>query len=499
MHRRPGCRPAPLKEHQTIRTLAAFVSTSVVALCLATGATAACIGDCDGDGEVTVNELVAGVNIALGIAQIDACPSFDRDMDGNVTVDEILSGVNALLFGCPLTPTPTDSTTPADSPTPTDTPTPTNTAPPTATETATPRPTETSTLTPAPTVTPIASLTATLTRTRTSTPSFAATATSTRTVTSTPTATRSVTAMPVSVVRTCSLVGGNSQITIQSKAARAEVNLTGSQVWRFDAPGADGTRRIVSQPSDSHFDCVTASVLGTFQFAGCLRMDPATQGQGVIDCAGGHITAGYDVVASIDHNTNQNNTGFAQDPQCTAVYRNPNDAADGAPAPSWIEDGMGGHVHLGVCNSGVHLDQRGAFPAGGVHMTQSLILRVFEKTTCTAGLCPADTTPFNAAAGDVQVLAAMSSGNANGVIFDVNNIAGLTLGSTAGGNGPNICGFGNGTDPCVTSIAGAPYTAVCANPSTGSLHAGKLVTAVTALDLPSPIYDVVATIGITCQ
>jgi hypothetical protein len=59
-----------------------------------------CTGDCNGDGVVTVNELVVGVNIALGNASLAACPAFDRDANGEVTIVELITAVNAALNGC---------------------------------------------------------------------------------------------------------------------------------------------------------------------------------------------------------------------------------------------------------------------------------------------------------------------------------------------------------------------------------------------------------------
>lgn len=67
----------------------------------ATPQTVACVGDCSADGEVTVDELITGVNIALGAADVSACPVFDASGDGEVTIDEILLAVNAALNGCP--------------------------------------------------------------------------------------------------------------------------------------------------------------------------------------------------------------------------------------------------------------------------------------------------------------------------------------------------------------------------------------------------------------
>ncbi len=78
------------------------IGTVVVVLLLAQGqrASAQCAGDCSGDGEVTVNELVLGVNIALGNASIEQCSSFDVNSDAEVTVTELIGAVNSALNGC---------------------------------------------------------------------------------------------------------------------------------------------------------------------------------------------------------------------------------------------------------------------------------------------------------------------------------------------------------------------------------------------------------------
>jgi hypothetical protein len=61
---------------------------------------AACPGDCNGDGAVTVDELIKGVNIALGTTSGDPCPSFDTSGDGAVTITELIAAVNRALTGC---------------------------------------------------------------------------------------------------------------------------------------------------------------------------------------------------------------------------------------------------------------------------------------------------------------------------------------------------------------------------------------------------------------
>ena len=66
----------------------------------ATAASAQCVGDCSGDGTVAINELITGVNIALGSAALDTCPAFDADADGGVAINELIAAVGALLNGC---------------------------------------------------------------------------------------------------------------------------------------------------------------------------------------------------------------------------------------------------------------------------------------------------------------------------------------------------------------------------------------------------------------
>ncbi len=86
-----------------------------------------CIGDCNGDSEVTVDEIVRGVGIALGANSIELCRSLDRTGDGEITVDEIIQAVNNALNGCSpeATASPTLSPTAFFSPTATLTATPT--------------------------------------------------------------------------------------------------------------------------------------------------------------------------------------------------------------------------------------------------------------------------------------------------------------------------------------------------------------------------------------
>ncbi|MFI5365205.1 MAG: hypothetical protein ACHQ4J_06240 [Candidatus Binatia bacterium] len=60
----------------------------------------ACIGDCDGSGMVTVDEILTLVNIALGSGSVMDCEAGDANQDGQITIDEILIAVNHALNGC---------------------------------------------------------------------------------------------------------------------------------------------------------------------------------------------------------------------------------------------------------------------------------------------------------------------------------------------------------------------------------------------------------------
>ncbi len=103
-----------------------------------------CVGDCNLDRMVAVNELIVGVNIALGSGQLTNCPGFDTNGDEMVSINELIVAVNNALTGCPPeTPTPGGNT-----------PTATDTAGPSPTETTQPSPTETSE--PTATATPVA-------------------------------------------------------------------------------------------------------------------------------------------------------------------------------------------------------------------------------------------------------------------------------------------------------------------------------------------------------
>jgi len=58
-------------------------------------------GDCDRSGNVTVDEVITSVNIALGESEMSMCYEADLDSSDSVSVDEIVTGVSSALNGAP--------------------------------------------------------------------------------------------------------------------------------------------------------------------------------------------------------------------------------------------------------------------------------------------------------------------------------------------------------------------------------------------------------------
>lgn len=67
---------------------------------VASAAMEACRGDCDLGNDVTVDEVLTLVSIAVGETDLGSCPVADRTCDGAVTVDEIIEAVSRALEGC---------------------------------------------------------------------------------------------------------------------------------------------------------------------------------------------------------------------------------------------------------------------------------------------------------------------------------------------------------------------------------------------------------------
>jgi hypothetical protein len=82
----------------------------------------ACVGDCQRDCQVTIDELLTIVDISLGTADLSACAAGDGNGDQTIAIDELVTAVNDALDGCAATcvsrtPVPSAAATPAATPT----------------------------------------------------------------------------------------------------------------------------------------------------------------------------------------------------------------------------------------------------------------------------------------------------------------------------------------------------------------------------------------------
>lgn len=65
---------------------------------------AVCVGDCDSDGKVTVDEIIRGVCTIICLEPPflpEACPPLDPGGRGQVTIDAAVTAVNNTVNGCP--------------------------------------------------------------------------------------------------------------------------------------------------------------------------------------------------------------------------------------------------------------------------------------------------------------------------------------------------------------------------------------------------------------
>ncbi|MGD9762523.1 MAG: hypothetical protein AB7V27_02240 [Candidatus Binatia bacterium] len=90
--------PSPI--HTASITPTAVASTRATAARTPSAPLPQCPGDCDDNGIVAVNEIIAAVNIALAAAPIASCPAIDRDGNQTVSVSELVRAVHMALSGC---------------------------------------------------------------------------------------------------------------------------------------------------------------------------------------------------------------------------------------------------------------------------------------------------------------------------------------------------------------------------------------------------------------
>jgi len=364
----------------------AVVGGTLGVLLMGAPAQAQCIGDCNGDGEVTINELITGVNIALGSANISSCESLDVNGDGEVTINELISAVSNALNGCPPevdTPTPT-ITIPAGTATATIT----NTIP--LVDTPTPTPTE------VPTVAALGSVECTLNAATT----------------------------------------GASELLLQTAALPIRLVPNGSFSIDCGAPGEDGVAECACELIQ--FGALVIPGIGDVCVNPAFGCEP-----GKIDCDGG---APVDVDLNANHNigscTSNAECQTACEAHCAALgagYARQGHACEGyclggsndENECSVDSDCAGGSCpgrdpvnHVDTCNCTCAGDNIGdAAPAGGLY--------------CNLGTQINVELPVNGSCGDTgttlrlaPACGGVSSGTSVGVINNANDAAGTTIPAT---------------------------------------------------------------------
>src|SRR4029434_4597481 len=76
--------------HRIVAWTGSLASAVLLILVAEQSVLAACVGDCSDDGNVSINDLISGVNIALDTLPLTACQPLDADMNGDVTVNELI-------------------------------------------------------------------------------------------------------------------------------------------------------------------------------------------------------------------------------------------------------------------------------------------------------------------------------------------------------------------------------------------------------------------------
>jgi VCBS repeat protein/FG-GAP repeat protein len=91
-----------LNKDQKLDIVVANSEADTASVLLNTTGEPMCTGDCDGNGQVSVSDLVTMVNIALQITpDTSSCTLGDANHDGKITVDEIVKAINNALGTCP--------------------------------------------------------------------------------------------------------------------------------------------------------------------------------------------------------------------------------------------------------------------------------------------------------------------------------------------------------------------------------------------------------------
>jgi hypothetical protein len=80
-------------------TMSVILAVPVLLSAPTRGLTVECIGDCNGDGFVRIEDLLTATAVVLGARPLNACPGLDQQ-SGEVGVANVVSAINDALNGC---------------------------------------------------------------------------------------------------------------------------------------------------------------------------------------------------------------------------------------------------------------------------------------------------------------------------------------------------------------------------------------------------------------
>jgi cysteine-rich repeat protein len=423
-----------------------------------------CAGDCDGGGDVAINELIVCVNIALGSAPVANCSPCDVDASGDVAINELIAAVNRALSGCedPGDEVCGDGGVNVEGETCDD-------------------------------------------GNNLGGDGCAANCTAeTRRETQLDPARAKATAQALSLAIPLPLTGTQA-LTVGDARPTAVRGKDGTVIFQpLEVP-------VVIRAEDVRFNPIKVFGLVCACVRGVAAEDFGTgiSGIGRIGC-GEEGLLNIDFVVEKDHNTTPGSpgnggpsTGMPDDPECDDTLM-----AGDLISSAACSEGTGeacsleGNSHTGVCQSPNRITfSGGQGPRGSVMLFNSTAIGLLEdEATCAESRLPngncryADYGPDCKPCTDDDLekgmanIAPTTSGTATVQVYDVNNTAGIRIapGSTCGG-----------TTPCVTTVSGSPVDCDEILSSPNAPLRSTLATAFPSLD--STVGDILVTTTLAAQ
>jgi len=91
----------PAATHSPTPTSTVQPTSTATATPVETPLSSPCAGDCNGSGQVLINEIVTLVNIALERVPADECRNGETDHHNGIAINEIVAAVKSAVRGCP--------------------------------------------------------------------------------------------------------------------------------------------------------------------------------------------------------------------------------------------------------------------------------------------------------------------------------------------------------------------------------------------------------------